>query len=186
MSLAKWLRLHRPSRNKLTCYEIPLLTIAQQLPLELLQADMWWVWTSTRSHPDEAHPDPALPDVRPLTLLTPDSAAAFADDFAEHDDEWYRRWILIVGGTNGSRPAGLDQDELKKELQAISESAETCVSVVIFPIGDSEHEELVVDSKPHENLKELVRGVSERVGVTANRLRTSDGGGVMKRVLLGL
>jgi len=46
MSLAELLGFDRPNRRKLVCYEIPLVNIAEQLPLELLRTGMWWVWTS--------------------------------------------------------------------------------------------------------------------------------------------
>ena len=95
-----------------------------------------------------------MPD-RPLTLLTSDSAAASAGDFAEHDEE-YRGWMLIVGGRNGSEHAVLAPDKLKKEFQAFSQSAETRVTALIFQIGDSEYEELVVDSIPSATLRELL------------------------------
>jgi hypothetical protein len=176
MSLAKLLGFERPTRRKLVCYEIPLFNIAEQLPLELLRTGMWWVWKSVSNL--------ELPD-RPLTLLTPDSAAAFARDFAEHDEE-YRRWMLIVGGTNGSEQAILDPDALKKELQAFSESAETRVTAVIFQIGDSEYEEFIVDSALSATLRQLLQGLSEQVGTTPDHLGTSSGERVLKRVLRGL
>ena len=176
MSLAKLLGFDRPNQRKLVCYEISLFALVEQLPLELLQTGMWWVWTSCSNL--------ALPD-RPVTLLTPDSAAAFAGDFAEHDDEC-RRWMLIVGGANGTAKAVLDHDRFKKELQAFSEFAETCVSVVIFQIGDSPYEEFVVDSMLSATVRELLQGLSEHVGTTMDRLRTSSGERVLKRVLRGL
>jgi hypothetical protein len=176
MSLAKLLGFNRPNKRKPVCYEIPLDTLAEQLLLELLRTGMWWVWTSCSNL--------ELPD-RPLTLLTPDSAAAFAGDFAEYDGE-YRRWMLIVGGTNGSEQAILDPDKIKKELQAFSELTQTCVSAVIFQIGDSPYEEFVVDSVPSRVLRDLLQRLSEHVGTTTNRLRTSSGKNVIKRVLVGL
>ena len=184
MLLAKLLGFDKPNRRNLVCYQISLFTIAEQLPLELLRTGMWWVWDSVRNA-DETHRDPALPDLRPLTLLTPDSAAAFAGDFTEHDEE-YRRWMLIVGGTNGSGQAVLDPDKLKKELEAFSESAETCVTAVIFQIGDSLYDEFVVDSVPSPAWRDLLQSLSERLGTTMNQLRTSDGKRVIKRVLVGL
>ena len=80
----------------------------------------------------------------------------------------------------------LDPDKFKKELQAFSESAETYVSVVIFQIGDSEYEEFVVDSTPDATRRDLLQGLSQHVGTTMDRLRTSSGERVLKRVLRGL
>jgi len=94
--------------------------------------------------------------------------------------------MLIVGGTNDTAQAVLDPDRFKKEIQAFSEFTETCVSVVIFQIGDSPYEEFVVDSMPSATLRELLQGLSEHVGTTMGRLRISSGKNVIKRVLHGL
>lgn len=182
MSLANLLGCDRPNRRKLVCYEIALSTIAQQLPLELLRTGMCWVWESGRNADGTSGCDPALPDRRPLTLLTPDSAVAFAGDFAEHGEEYWR-WMLIVGGANAAEQAMLDPDKLKKELEAFSESAETSVSVVIFQIGDSPYEEFVVESVVSPALGDLLQSLSERLGTATNQLKTSSGARVLKTVL---
>lgn len=45
-----WLveRLGRSNRLNPVAYKIPLLTIGDQLPFDLLSTGMWWVWQSSR------------------------------------------------------------------------------------------------------------------------------------------
>jgi hypothetical protein len=105
MSLKDFVRSGGRKRPGPVCYEIPLSAIAEQLPFDLMKTGMWWIWRSSRQADHTPYCDSALPDKRTPTLLTPDSAAAFAAEFAEHDDE-FSRWMLVVGG-NGSPPGVL-------------------------------------------------------------------------------
>ncbi len=135
MSLKDFLHSGGRRHPEPICYEMPLSAIAEQLPFELLKTGMWWIWRSSRQSDRTPYGDPTLPDERGPTLLTPDSAAAFAAEFSEHDDE-FSRWVLVVGG-NGSPSEVLSSPaRMQNEIKGFSQSANTCLEAIIFQIGD--------------------------------------------------
>jgi hypothetical protein len=184
MPIDRFLGLARSNRRKLVSYEISLLTIAERLPFELMRTGMWWVWQSSRTMDGRPRSDPSLPDERAPTLLTEDSASAFAREFAEQDDE-FRRWILIVGGNDTAR-AVVDPEQLKRELKAFSEFRDNCLSAVIYQTCDMSYDEFVVDSVVPPAAQELLQVLSDDLGTTPKRLITSSGESVLKRILRGL
>jgi len=185
MSLKDFVRSGGRKRPGPVCYEIPLSAIAEQLPFELMKTGMWWIWRSSRQADHTPYCDSALPDKRTPTLLTPDSAAAFAAEFAEHDDE-FSRWMLVVGG-NGSPPGVLlSAAQMQGEIEGFSQAANTSLEAIIFQIGDSPNEEFVVGSVPSPTAMTLLESLAERVGTRLDRLRTTPGRGVLDRVLNGI
>lgn len=98
-------------------HKIPLL-FAQQLPDDLLETGMTWVWESVGQGPSWAAYDPGLPDRETLTQLTRENAAIFTREFVQSDETiqtlvrglWRKRPIAgqlrpTVGRSEG--PGGL-------------------------------------------------------------------------------
>jgi excisionase family DNA binding protein len=67
------------------------------------------------------------------------------------------RWIVAFGVIDGAVPAVPHPSGLKKELQALRESADTRVNAVIFQIGDSLYEDFLVDAEPSPAQQDLSR-----------------------------
>jgi hypothetical protein len=103
-------------------------------------------------------------------------------DFVERDDE-FRRSLLIVGGGLDNSQAVLDPVQLWKELRGLSEGTETCVSALIFQVGDSPYDEFVIDSTPHKVVSDLLQALSRCLGVTPAAIKRESGRSVLRRVL---
>ncbi len=164
-------------------YKIPLFEFAQQLPGDLLESGMTWVWESAGQGPDWTAYDPELPDRETLTRLTPANSAIFTREFVQFHAE-YRRWFVAYGGNVGLGVIASDKAGVREELEPFSESRESRIGAVLFQAGHSPYEEFVVSPTAPPVLEQLLQIWCERMGTTVDRLDRWSGRTLLRRTLL--
>lgn len=164
-------------------YKIPVFEYAQQLPSDLLETGMSWVWESAGHGPDWSAHDPGLPDREMLTQLTRENGAIFTREFIQSDEE-YRRWFVAYGGNSELLNIAPDRAKVRMELEAFSESRQSCLAAILLQVGDSPYEEFVVSPTLSLALQQLLQLWCERLGTAVAQLDRRSGRTLLRRTLL--
>ena len=157
-------------------YQLPLTWFDQQLPHDLLDTGLSWVWESSRGGKAA---NPNVPARRPPAILTPELAPMVSAEIGEYDGEVGRAFLAFAT----AEQLLLDGAQRVNAIRAFSKSGAGPLVAIIYqaPEGPSE---FFIGRTPPPALTELLETWAARLGKPVNMIAKQPGAALLRRLFL--
>jgi YD repeat-containing protein len=151
-----------------TAYELPVFHNRNRpladLPGELMESGLEWLWTSRRDPPDQTYSDPSSPVLRDWQRLLISDATLLLRDIEEENSENYGRAILMLGSKMDRSDWLLARRErlLGELLKSFTAEMSDVIQIAICQLGDHKFEYVFVPHRPTGEVERLMELWSEK------------------------
>ncbi|HEY3738826.1 MAG TPA: hypothetical protein VGL53_03230 [Bryobacteraceae bacterium] len=168
-------RLFRPGREPID-YAIPLSWFDQQLPGDLLETRLYWVWESSRAG-KAAHA--GVPAERRRTALTLALAPEITKEIGEYDGEIGREFVAFAT----AEPIELTAAQLIAAIRAFAKSGGGPLVAILYqdPAGPGH---FLIAANPLPALSSLLETWAVRLGKPVSQVQQSSGRPLLKGLFL--
>jgi len=158
-------------------YQLPLAWFDQQLPGDLLDSGLHWVWESSRGGKVGSR---GVPERRRPTRLTRGMGPALTAELGEYDGDIGRSFIAFAT----EQPMNLGAQQLIEAIREFSKSSAGPLVAILFngdPAGPSE---FLVGRTPLPVLSQLLETWAARLGKPVDQISRAPGRALLRRVFL--
>jgi hypothetical protein len=111
-------------------------SVVSKIEVALAETGLAWIWESTRTGPPlSTDEEESQPEHRARQVLTDDLIPLIKADLVERNLHGFRRFVALYGGTKDLLSL-IEDDDLKREVDAFATGKQSALSILIVQMGD--------------------------------------------------